>query len=191
MESIQPILLLTGDCPRVIVDELQYVEFVEIRNTCNDSSTEINRWDIAVSLHTERPYSLYGHCKCSKDEPDCYVERRTNGLYKSQGRCSGTNCSKQFDSDWMEAAHSDCAAMLGCSSRCQIPPECSGASGHDFWRCMPESEDKAKVKCTTARSESAADAESLQAACMKLKADRAEPGVMKRALLNVPHTLLR
>ena len=156
----------------MIADDLQYVESVEIVNKC---LSDVNRWNIAVSLHQERPYSLYGHCTCSKDEPGCYVDRRTSGLYKSQGQCGGTDCSKKDDKEWMEAAHSDCTKMLGCSSRCEIPPACSEDCCHDFWRCVPESQDST---CFV-RSESTADAAGLQAACMKLKIDLAEPGVMK------------
>ena len=123
------------------------------------------------ALNTQVPYTLGGHCGCSKDEPNCYVERRNNGLYKTQGRCGGTNCSRQFDAEWMKAAHADCSAILGCSARCQIPPICSGSCCHDFWRCVPEYAEKASVACTV-RSYSAADAKCIQAACMKLKTNR-------------------
>ena len=154
------------------MDDLRYVESVEIRDTCTDTSSKINRWDITVAFNTDRPYRLEGHCGCGKDNPDCYVERRRDGLYAPQGSCSGTDCSKQDDKEWMEKADFDCSTALGCSARCQIPPECSsGGCCHDFWRCVPESAEKASVECAV-RSESTADAQGLQAACMELKTDR-------------------
>ena len=177
MPSRQSVLLLAGECPRVIADDLRYVESVKIRDSC---SSTINRWDITVSFNTDRLYRLEGHCKCSDDNPDCYAERRNKDLFTQQGRCSGTDCSKQHEKEWMEAAHSDCATMLGCSARCQIPPKCSGGCCHDYWRCVPESAEKASVACAV-RSESTADAQGVQTACMKLKADRAEPGAVKQA----------
>ena len=173
IKKYQRILLFTGACPRVIVDDLRYVESIEIQDRCN---TKLERWDITLALNTKLSYGLSGHCYgCSKETPDCYVERRTNGLYQSQGQCSGTDCSKQDDEKWMTAAHADCSRILGCSARCQIPPKCSGGCCHDFWRCVPESDEKTSVACDV-RSESAADAQGIQAACMKLKNDRTSVG---------------
>ena len=154
----------SGNCPKVIVEEIPNVKSVQVKDQC---ATELKRWDISAPLETDKAFTLYGHCGCDKDKADCYVERRMKGLYASQGSCAGTDCSKANDAKWMEAAHAACATALGCAAECQVPPTCLNGSGaHNYYRCQPGG-DSGKGACSV-RSTSTADAKGVQTACMAM-----------------------